>query len=177
MIICFVILFSVTMGDTSSVALIWTIVPLVVLFSVITEGTSLVTLCWMIVHFLIILLVSVMMEGTRLVILFSVMREGALSVALILMIINPAWRPNRPAFESLDPEIISQFAHKIDKNICLPSLHFPVTSIGQPCGCHNNRPANSSFLPRLYASWLLLMGYNSLVMCSSASPLMTMNCA
>jgi hypothetical protein len=56
---------------------------------------------------------------------------------------RPLWRRDNDHFASIDPDILTKFAHKIDGRNGLPLLHLAVTSVKQPCGCHNDGAANS----------------------------------
>jgi hypothetical protein len=60
---------------------------------------------------------------------------------------RPKWRPLDDHFARIKPEILAEFAHKIDKRNSLPSLHIAVTSVKHPCGCHNDGATNSKFHP------------------------------
>jgi hypothetical protein len=56
---------------------------------------------------------------------------------------RPLWRPDKDHFASIDNDTLSEFAHKIDGRNGLLLLHLAVTSVEQPCGCHNDGSANS----------------------------------
>jgi hypothetical protein len=56
---------------------------------------------------------------------------------------QPSWRPNGSHFALFDPDVLSEFAHKIDGDNFIPSLHIARTSATNPCGCHNDGATNS----------------------------------
>ena len=55
---------------------------------------------------------------------------------------QPLWRPGHGHFALVDPDVLSEFAHKIDSGNSIPSLHVAVTSTHDPCGCHNDGSTN-----------------------------------
>jgi hypothetical protein len=55
----------------------------------------------------------------------------------------PLWRPNKDHFALTNDDSLSEFVYKIDKRNGIPSLHTLVTSVKQPCGCHNDASLNS----------------------------------
>ena len=60
---------------------------------------------------------------------------------------RPLWRTDHPHFAMLDSEMMIEFAQKIHARYGLPSLHLAVTSVDNPCGCHNDGSTNSKNYP------------------------------
>jgi hypothetical protein len=60
---------------------------------------------------------------------------------------RPSCRLHEEHFSQIAADVLSHFAGEINKTNKLSSLHTAITSIHQPCGCHNDGTTNSKIHP------------------------------